>query len=101
MAFHPHGIFFHQPSSMLYTINHAYMKGGERIEVFKVTVGADNKVRRDRKAPVRSEKEHLMRVMPSHHTPLPVPSSSLHSPVILQLLEHACPLDPSTGVAAV
>jgi hypothetical protein len=77
VAFHPHGIFFHQPSSMLYTVNHAYMKGGERIEVFKVTVGADNKVRRDRKAPVRLEIEHLQihndEVMPSHHRPYQCP----------------------------
>lgn len=35
IAFHPHGIYLYK-QKYLYVINHAYHKGGERVEVFKV-----------------------------------------------------------------
>lgn len=38
MAFHPHGIYIRKDKTdnqWLYVINHAYDKGGERIDVFK------------------------------------------------------------------
>lgn len=38
VAFHPHGIFFHRPSSCLYVVNHAYHRGGERIDIFNVAL---------------------------------------------------------------
>jgi len=34
IAFHPHGIYIY--NNLLYAINHAYSKGGERIEVFEI-----------------------------------------------------------------
>uniref|UniRef100_A0A6B2L681 Uncharacterized protein n=1 Tax=Arcella intermedia TaxID=1963864 RepID=A0A6B2L681_9EUKA len=39
LAFHPHGLFLHehQGAHFLYVVNHAYAKGGERIEVFAVS----------------------------------------------------------------
>jgi hypothetical protein len=38
VAFHPHGLFYHRPTSKLYVVNHAYARGGERVEVFRVRV---------------------------------------------------------------
>lgn len=35
-AFHPHGMHFRRETGELFVINHAYAKGGERIDVFKV-----------------------------------------------------------------
>ena len=34
--FHPHGIYVHKPDNTLYVVNHAYEKGGERIDVFDI-----------------------------------------------------------------
>ncbi|GAB5036181.1 Hypothetical protein NocV09_03500030 [Nannochloropsis oceanica] len=34
IAFHPHGMYYHRETSKLFVINHAYEKGGERIDVF-------------------------------------------------------------------
>jgi len=34
VAFHPHGIYLDRPTSKLYVVNHAYNRGGERIDVF-------------------------------------------------------------------
>eukprot|EP00536_Pseudo-nitzschia_multiseries_P005594 jgi/Psemu1/295946/fgenesh1_pm.107_\ len=38
--FHPHGIYIRKEDRTLYVINHAYEKGGERIDVF--TIGTAN-----------------------------------------------------------
>ena len=38
-AFHPHGIYYFEDKSLLFVVNHAYGKGGERIDVFSVNVG--------------------------------------------------------------
>ena len=35
ISFHPHGIYLYK-NNFLYIINHAYSKGGERIEVIKI-----------------------------------------------------------------
>ena len=35
VAFHPHGMYFTK-TNLLYVINHAYNKGGERVEVFEI-----------------------------------------------------------------
>uniref|UniRef100_A0A6B2L869 SMP-30/Gluconolactonase/LRE-like region domain-containing protein n=1 Tax=Arcella intermedia TaxID=1963864 RepID=A0A6B2L869_9EUKA len=37
VPFHPHGLSIDPSRSFLYVINHAFDKGGERVEVFKVT----------------------------------------------------------------
>jgi len=39
VAFHPHGLYLFPSKGhqLLYVINHAYLQGGERIDVFKVT----------------------------------------------------------------
>ena len=42
VAFHPHGLYVF--GEELYVINHAFKKGGERVEVFKIE-GADSQVR--------------------------------------------------------
>lgn len=34
--FHPHGMYIHKPDDTLYVINHAYDRGGERIDVFEI-----------------------------------------------------------------
>ena len=39
--FHPHGIYIHKPENTLYVINHAYEKGGERIDVFQISTSDD------------------------------------------------------------
>lgn len=39
--FHPHGMFFREQERELYVVNHAYAKGGERIEVFGIDVATD------------------------------------------------------------
>lgn len=36
--FHPHGMYYREQEHQLYVINHAYAKGGERIEVFDVEI---------------------------------------------------------------
>lgn len=36
VAFHPHGFYYLKPAGMLFVVNHAYGKGGERVEVFKL-----------------------------------------------------------------
>ncbi|CAM9912397.1 unnamed protein product, partial [Discosporangium mesarthrocarpum] len=36
VAFHPHGLHFNRDTSEIFVVNHAYAKGGERIDVFKV-----------------------------------------------------------------
>jgi len=38
--FHPHGLYYREQERELYVVNHAYAKGGERIEVFGVDVAA-------------------------------------------------------------
>ena len=38
----PHGLYIHHEDSTLYVINHAMLKGGERIEVFKIQVDDNN-----------------------------------------------------------
>ena len=35
VAFHPHGLFIFE-NLLLYVVNHAYEKGGERVEVFSL-----------------------------------------------------------------
>lgn len=42
VAFHPHGLYIQ--GEELYVINHAFKKGGERIEVFRIE-GADSQVK--------------------------------------------------------
>jgi len=42
VAFHPHGMYLR--GSRLYVINHAYSKGGERIDVFELSHSSDRKV---------------------------------------------------------
>lgn len=41
-AFHPHGLYLYD-ENILYVINHAYRKGGERIDIFQLTL-QDGKV---------------------------------------------------------
>lgn len=41
VAFHPHGIFLDRENQQLYVVNHAYAKGGERIDIFNVDSSAD------------------------------------------------------------
>jgi hypothetical protein len=43
VAFHPHGIYIRkdQSKSWLYVVNHAYDRGGERIEVFQFVESED------------------------------------------------------------
>ncbi|CAM9727479.1 unnamed protein product, partial [Phaeothamnion confervicola] len=36
VAFHPHGIYYHAAAKELYVVNHAYRRGGERIDVISV-----------------------------------------------------------------
>ena len=35
IAFHPHGIYIHQ-EKYVFVVNHAYDKGGERVDLFKL-----------------------------------------------------------------
>jgi len=42
VAFHPHGIYFLKEKNLLFVINHAYGKGGERIEVFEYHKNSDS-----------------------------------------------------------
>jgi len=39
--FHPHGIYIRKEDRTLYVINHAYEKGGERIDVFGIATADD------------------------------------------------------------
>lgn len=39
---HPHGIDINWEDNTLYVINHAYAKGGERIDVFNIVTDADD-----------------------------------------------------------
>lgn len=41
VAFHPHGIFLDRENQQLYVVNHAYAKGGERIDIFNVDSSPD------------------------------------------------------------
>ena len=41
VAFHPHGIYFYEPTASLYVVNHAYARGGERIDVFRVVTDSE------------------------------------------------------------
>jgi len=41
VAFHPHGMYFTK-NQLLYVINHAYTKGGERVEVFGLNEGTES-----------------------------------------------------------
>lgn len=38
IAFRPHGMHFQRETGELFVINHAYSQGGERIDVFKVSL---------------------------------------------------------------
>lgn len=42
IGFHPHGIYLHR-EKFLYVINHAYDRGGERVEVFEIKENQDSK----------------------------------------------------------
>ena len=39
--FHPHGIYIRKEDRTLYVVNHAYEKGGERIDVFRIITDDD------------------------------------------------------------
>lgn len=43
VAFHPHGMYLN--GARLYVINHAYSKGGERVDIFELSHGPDHKVK--------------------------------------------------------
>lgn len=45
VAFHPHGIYLYN-NKFIYVINHAYHKGGERVEIFKI-VDENEKIQLD------------------------------------------------------
>ncbi len=36
VKFHPHGMYYDETTARIYVISHAYMNGGERIEVFSL-----------------------------------------------------------------
>ena len=44
VAFHPHGMSLHE--NTLYVINHAYGKGGERVEVFDISLEIENDIKK-------------------------------------------------------
>jgi hypothetical protein len=39
--FHPHGIYIHKPDNTLYVVNHAFEKGGDRVDVFGISTAED------------------------------------------------------------
>jgi len=41
VAFHPHGLYIRREDRTLYVVNHAYEKGGERIDVFAIGTAED------------------------------------------------------------
>jgi hypothetical protein len=49
--FHPHGIYIRKEDRTLYVINHAYEKGGERIDVFRIITTDDDDI--DDDIPIR------------------------------------------------
>lgn len=56
--FHPHGIFIRKEDDELYVINHAYEKGGERIEVFDILTNDDDDSDPDNAVPTSLRYKH-------------------------------------------
>jgi hypothetical protein len=54
--FHPHGLYLYK-NKYIYVINHAYNKGGERVEVFEI-VDTDNKIELNHLRSIPMDKEY-------------------------------------------
>jgi len=56
--FHPHGIYIRKEDNTLYVVNHAFEKGGERIDVFKIITDGEGDDDNDDDIPIRLDYQY-------------------------------------------